>query len=45
MPIIGLSHYLIQNPTLTLLLICHFLSDFNFKVKLSQTVKIRIGNI
>ena len=31
MPITGLSHYLIQNPTLTLLLICHFLSDFQLQ--------------
>lgn len=38
MPITGLSHYLIQNPTLTLLLICHFLSDFQLQ---SQTVADR----
>ena len=28
MPITGLSQYLAQHPVLTLLLICHFLSDF-----------------
>lgn len=38
MPITGLSHYLIQNPTLTLLLICHFLSDFQLQ---NQTVADR----
>lgn len=38
MPITGLSHYLIQNPTLTLLLICHFLSDFQLQ---SQAVADR----
>ena len=38
MPITGLSHYLIQNPILTLFLICHFLSDFHLQ---SQTVADR----
>lgn len=28
---LGLSNYLFQNPTLTLLLICHFLSDFHLQ--------------
>ena len=37
MSITGLSHYLSQNPILTLLLICHFLSDFQL-----PTVKIPI---
>lgn len=38
MSITGLSHYLSQNPILTLLLICHFLSDFQLQ---SQTVADR----
>ena len=45
MPITGLSHYLIQNPILTLFLICHFYLIFTYKVKQLQIVKIRIGNI
>ena len=36
MPITGLSQYLTQHPVLTLLLICHFLSDF-------QSVKSKGG--
>lgn len=31
MPITGLSQYLTQHPVLTLLLICHFLSDFQLQ--------------
>ncbi|MBT0891591.1 DUF3307 domain-containing protein [Streptococcus lutetiensis] len=38
MPITGLSQYLTQHPVLTLLLICHFLSDFHLQ---SQTVADR----
>lgn len=38
MSITGLSHYLLEHPIVTLLLICHFVSDFHLQ---SQTVADR----